>query len=310
MNLCSYDSTDHNALDSLSVLLQGFWTRGSDIPLIVLACKADPEPSQNATDPHRAASVCNVYGAGIVALDGGVDDPKRKMKESFNWIIRQIMANRGESRRPSLAGSSSPQSRRISLADASTSTSRAGSPVMSRQGSTGGGPLPSLQYKNRDVDLAEQRGEPKERVSRSGSVGLGLSIVQEAPVSESGPEYSTARMDRRDHISPRDELPLTARARKESSAPSIAPSSVSGARRHSHEVEDASSFEPMSVDFSAFAMAWSLTTSLRNSASSNPPLDLFFPRAEVVDKFLFSAVTGNGERSLANPKFKIADDLS
>lgn len=92
----SYDSTDPRALDSLSLLLQAFWTRGSDIPLIVLACKAQSEASLNATDPNKAAAVCNIYGAGIVALDGGVEDPKKKMKESFNWVIRQIMNNRGE----------------------------------------------------------------------------------------------------------------------------------------------------------------------------------------------------------------------
>lgn len=76
-------------------MLQAFWTRGSDVPLMVLACKAQTEASLNATDPNKAAAVCNVYGAGIVSLDGGVQDSGRKMKESFNWMIRTIMDNRG-----------------------------------------------------------------------------------------------------------------------------------------------------------------------------------------------------------------------
>lgn len=93
----SYDSTDPHALSSLSILLKAFWTRGSDVPLIVLACKSAPAGSSaNATDPKDAASVCNVYGAGIVTLDGGVEDPQRKARECFNWLIRQIMNNRGE----------------------------------------------------------------------------------------------------------------------------------------------------------------------------------------------------------------------
>lgn len=93
----SYDSTDPDALGSLSVLLKAFWTRGSDVPLIVLACKAlAPDQGRNATDPTEAAKVCNIYGAGIVTLDGGLEDPSRKTKESFKYIIRQIMENRGE----------------------------------------------------------------------------------------------------------------------------------------------------------------------------------------------------------------------
>lgn len=91
--LC-YDATDPNALEGLRKLLRAFWTRGTDVPLIVLACKADPELERNATDPNEAAKVCNVYGAGIVNLDGGVDDRGRKMKESFNWMVRTIMDNR------------------------------------------------------------------------------------------------------------------------------------------------------------------------------------------------------------------------
>lgn len=93
----SYDSTDPDALSALSVLLKAFWTRGSEVPLIVLACKAQPpDHGRNATDPTEAAKVCNIYGAGIVTLDGGLEDPGRKTKESFKYIIRQIMENRGK----------------------------------------------------------------------------------------------------------------------------------------------------------------------------------------------------------------------
>lgn len=91
----SYDATDPRALGSLSLLLQAFWTRGSETPLIVLACKANADDTLNATDTKKAAEICNVYGAGIVALDGGIADEGKKMKNSFNWLIRTIMDNRG-----------------------------------------------------------------------------------------------------------------------------------------------------------------------------------------------------------------------
>ncbi|KAK4054866.1 hypothetical protein OIV83_000790 [Microbotryomycetes sp. JL201] len=143
--LC-YDSTDPKALHALSKLLQAFWIRGSEIPLIVLACKAHTDPSLNATDLNRAAAVVNVYGAGIVALDGGERDPKRKTKESFNWLIRQIMANRGEDRRPSLAFSTcSNEERRQSSAE-STAMSR--SDTVSSTKSTSSRGLLSLSVVN------------------------------------------------------------------------------------------------------------------------------------------------------------------
>lgn len=44
------------------------------MPLIVLACKASLDDSLNSTDTKKAAEICNVYGAGIVSLDGGGND--------------------------------------------------------------------------------------------------------------------------------------------------------------------------------------------------------------------------------------------
>lgn len=89
--LC-YDASDPDALLGLSTLLQTFWSGGADVPLIVLACKSS---EHDAIDPEAAAELCNRYGAGIVRLDGGAEDPQRKAKESFSWLIRQIMDNRG-----------------------------------------------------------------------------------------------------------------------------------------------------------------------------------------------------------------------
>ncbi|GAA5980630.1 hypothetical protein JCM10908_001715 [Rhodotorula pacifica] len=92
--LC-YDASDPDALSGLSRLLRAFWSRGSDVPLIVLACKSSAIGS-DAVDPQAAADLCDSYGAGIVRLDGGTEDPQRKSKECFSWVIRQIMDNRGE----------------------------------------------------------------------------------------------------------------------------------------------------------------------------------------------------------------------
>lgn len=216
----SYDSTDPRALDSLSLLLQAFWTRGSDIPLIVLACKAQPEAARNATDPNRAAAVCNIYGAGIVALDGGVEDPRKKMKESFNWVIRQIMSNRGtcalcwcrrddadlsacalagEVRRPASSASSSPtESRRGSIlpSDPHSSIPYTSAPPSSASALSSTG-APVFDNPFGELSLPAYAGASssggaespsRSRGSRGGSLGLGLSIVQEAPVGSAEDE--------------------------------------------------------------------------------------------------------------------------
>ena len=92
--LLCYDASDPDALSDLSRFLRAFSTRGADVPLIVLACKSSATGS-DAVDPQAAADLCDSYGAGIVRLDGGTEDPQRKSKECFSWVIKQIMDNRG-----------------------------------------------------------------------------------------------------------------------------------------------------------------------------------------------------------------------
>ena len=92
--LLCYDASDPDALSDLSRFLRAFSTRGADVPLIVLACKSSATGS-DAVDPQAAAHLCDSYGAGIVRLDGGTEDPQRKSKECFSWVIKQIMDNRG-----------------------------------------------------------------------------------------------------------------------------------------------------------------------------------------------------------------------
>lgn len=93
--LHSYDATNPRALATLQQLLGGFWTRGG-IKLIVLACKSDPDPKRNLVDPNKAAQICQQYSAGLVPLDGGIDDPKQKQKTSFKWMCRAALESRGE----------------------------------------------------------------------------------------------------------------------------------------------------------------------------------------------------------------------
>lgn len=92
--LLCYDASDPDALSGLSRFLRAVSTRDADSPLIVLACKSSAI-GNDAIDPQAAADLCDAYGAGIIRLDGGTEDPQRKSKDCFSWVIKQIMENRG-----------------------------------------------------------------------------------------------------------------------------------------------------------------------------------------------------------------------
>ncbi|GAA6019171.1 hypothetical protein JCM11491_001401 [Sporobolomyces phaffii] len=288
--LC-YDSTDPDALSSLSVLLKAFWTRGSDVPLIVLACKAlAPEVSgggrcKNATDPTDAARVCNVYGAGIVTLDGGLDDANRKTKESFKYIIRQIMENRGEGIRPASA----------SVASTSPATSRRGSEqyaTTSRSpfSAAGTGPPSSSRRPS-----AVSNNDDEYEVHGDG-LGLGLSVVQEAPLGTP---------TRRDPVDEPDEHPRPvghgpSSAFEEPLSPkSQAPTYVSDSVPAYEPPGERSRSQRLSAAETSPTQQRSSPTQVeaerRTSTTKVAPLDLFFTREDMIDKFLYAAVTGNDE---------------
>lgn len=110
-----------------------------------------------------------MYGAGIVALDGGIEDAGKKMKNSFNWMIRTIMDNRGEIRRESIT-ISPPQSRKASTTQPYRSSrlepsSVSNSPEMSRRGS--GGVTFENPFGNSDVNtpILESSSTPKRNTS-------------------------------------------------------------------------------------------------------------------------------------------------
>ncbi|GAA5920776.1 hypothetical protein JCM1841_004185 [Sporobolomyces salmonicolor] len=278
--LC-YDSTDPAALSSLSILLKAFWTRGSDVPLIVLACKAVPSApppsssssgSQNATDPKEAAKVCNVYGAGIVTLDGGVDDPQRKTKECFNWIIRQIMDNRGEIRRPASAASTSLSGSRRGSVQHYAMTSK--SPVTS---------APSSASSSAFADRLHSPSGPQDRLIRSDSLGagLGLSVVREAPVGRSEGE---GEGEAHEGAAPAPELQQQHQLEPLSSPNSAAPTYESEAPTYATTEEREGEGE---IDEGQ--------PHQRKSAKT-AALDLYFSRDDMIDKFLYAAVTGNDEQ--------------
>ncbi|GAA6063004.1 hypothetical protein JCM10212_002645 [Sporobolomyces blumeae] len=283
--LC-YDSTDPDALSSLSVLLKAFWTRGSDVPLIVLACKAvPPDLGKNATDPLQASKVCNVYGAGIVTLDGGLDDPSRKTKESFKYIIRQIMENRGEMTRPlSSTASHSPTEERYGSLHQYATTSR--SPFTGGSSSDTSPAFSDGQHRLHDQS---PRFPP-----RNDSVGLGLPVVRETPLdSPQQHEISSGSL-------PPPVPPFSSAAPEEPLSPrSQAPTYTSDAPTYRTEgqayLEEQFAQQVHGGEGPSGELAPGDIFDNRGSSGKTAALDLYFSRDDMIDKFLYASVTGNDE---------------
>ncbi|BGP44775.1 hypothetical protein JCM10450v2_000589 [Rhodotorula kratochvilovae] len=283
-----YDSTDARSLSSLSLLLKAFWTRGSDVPLIVLACKAAPlsDPGGNAIDPKEAAAICNVYGAGIVTLDGGIDDPQRKTKECFNWLIRQIMDNRGELIRPPSSASASPTDSRRGSLRASSSIAYAttsSAPITSRPPSS---PLPDTP--------APAHGARASHLVRTDSLPLGLAVVEEAPLGADGqPAQGVKEDDEPDYDAEAAEAVaamLASVARGEDDAD--VPYAPLAAPQEPEQQEK----PPQEEHFSAGVVPYSPPAALERRGFKPQTLDLFFKRDDLIDKFLFASVAGNDEQ--------------
>ncbi|GAA6032824.1 hypothetical protein JCM8097_000814 [Rhodosporidiobolus ruineniae] len=261
--LC-YDSTDPTSLNSLSTLLQAFWTRGSHVPLIVLACKA-PSPSSppsafRGVDPREAAAVCNVYGAGIVQLDGGVEDPQRKAKDCFNWVIRHIVANRAaEDDDPS-----QPLSPSASTVIAPLSPSPASKPPLARSNS------------------------------------LGLGVVQDAPVGDfSSSSVSSAAATTPGEGAGRGEGGEEEEKRRAQEAlDREVDAALRAALGEADEAPDEAPREPVAERAAQVVegVQQPVQPEEGRRSSKTAALDLYFRRDDLIDKFLFAAVSGNDEQ--------------
>ncbi|GAA5887683.1 hypothetical protein JCM6882_001495 [Rhodosporidiobolus microsporus] len=317
-----YDSTDPTSLTSLSTLLRAFWTRGSDVPLIVLACKASPSstpvaPGSTAhqVDPKEAAAICNVFGAGIVQLDGGVEDPKRKSRECFNWLIRQIMDNRGEIPRPPSSASHSHSHSHSHSVSHSATHSASHSPSASRRHSLHASSITTPTTASSSAGAGDDSPPPAAGASGSGrkdSLGLGLSVVQEAPVGDP----SSAAPATSPNNFPVSGVDAAQQAALDAEADAALRAAFSEAG-----VEDETREAPLSpvgtVQTATSGgtggperVALGVGTDRARGAvvlpqpgagadrrgSKTAALDLYFSREDLIDKFLFAAVSGNDEQ--------------
>ncbi|BGO96614.1 hypothetical protein NBRC10513v2_000552 [Rhodotorula toruloides] len=264
--LC-YDASNANSLDSLSTLLKAFWTRGSDVPLIVLACKSGgPSASQpDAADPRLAANICNVYGAGIVQLDGGLEDPQRKAKECFNWVIRQIMDNRGE---PIVSVPNSPtSSRRDSVQRGITSSAYATTPDVAIRRPSASGPLTLSVVEESPVTAEVQRSAQEQAELEAADA--------EADAAVAALLAATGAVDD-------DDAKLSAEPRTE----------TRGARPRTPLYVSAT---PAELD-GKLQVGEVPPPPIERRGSKTTSMDLFFRREDLIDKFLFAAVAGNDEQ--------------
>ncbi|GAA5850229.1 hypothetical protein JCM8547_001051 [Rhodosporidiobolus lusitaniae] len=342
--LC-YDSTDPSSLTSLSLLLRAFWIRGSGIPLVVLGCKASPpvllssptsptspttptssqSPSQakktSAVDPNEASRLSTVYGArGLIQLDGGAEDREKKAQPCWTVMVQMVMQGRGEldTNTPTTASSSSPPaSRRVSLRSTSLLPSVSSAPLAPSSSTITDPTRPRLPRGDSLSNLSSAAG--------AGGQGLGLSVVQEAPVGrvEGGGAVSGARGG----AGEAEEEDPAARAKREldeevERALQAALGGSSTADEKQKEDNDglsrarpvtvtstmtgASSTgtggggprDPMrgQVVLPSKPVAIAQTLGPERRGSKGGALDLYFKGEDVIDKFLFAAVSGNDEQ--------------
>ncbi|BGP04759.1 Ras guanine nucleotide exchange factor R [Rhodotorula toruloides] len=264
--LC-YDASNANSLDSLSTLLKAFWTRGSDVPLIVLACKSGgPGATQpDAADPRLAANICNVYGAGIVQLDGGLEDPQRKSKECFNWVIRQIMDNRGESM--ASVPDSPTSSRRDSVQRGTTSFAYATVPDAAIHRPSASGPL-ALSVVEESPVTAEAQRSAQEQAELEAADAEADAAVAALLAATGAVDDDDAKLSAEPHTEMRGARPRT-------------PLYVSAT--------------PAELD-GKLQVAEVPPPPIERRGSKTTSMDLFFRREDLIDKFLFAAVAGNDEQ--------------
>ncbi|GAA98387.1 uncharacterized protein L969DRAFT_46314 [Mixia osmundae IAM 14324] len=262
--LC-YDASNPGALTGLRGLLNAFWRRGG-VNLIVLACKSSPIESQNAVLPMRAAEMCTVYGAGIVQLDGGLADPSKKTRNSFGWLIRSILETRG-------------------LQVGADSSSR-GSKTLSAQAES----RTWTEMEPRDVPEHSRHSSPaaylrRQSVDRQGPPrnDLGLGTVQSAPVNGE-PQDRTTSLESRLSISEDSREASTPRSRH--SVVSVSSKSSAGAP---------SSAGSILIDRRSSTQGNSI---LGGYSGRSVAADVYHSTDEVIDKFLFAAVTGNDEQQV------------
>jgi len=67
--------------------------RALNLPIIVLACKAD---LPRRIEPDRALDVLTKYDVGLVEVTTAHDTGKGKMRQSFDWLVKAIFRARGE----------------------------------------------------------------------------------------------------------------------------------------------------------------------------------------------------------------------
>ncbi|KAH8927879.1 ras GEF [Atractiella rhizophila] len=265
-----YDATDPRAIHTLATLLHSFWTRGKEVPMIVLACKSPTDPALNKTDPLKAAEACNVFGTGIVMLDGGVEDPQKKMSQSFKWIIKTILQNRGNIHRPGSSASVSVHRQQQFSPDSSRPTSPDTTVTMKHSwtSSSGGGSkkkrLPPSSPPSESSDLKSIGDVDSDREKEGGGERESVVIARLAAVEEGTADE--------EEVEPEKE-------------------------EGGEDDDTAESTEEGKVGFEA-QMATGAppevgASSLPDPAALSQAGDMYFDKKIIIDKFLHASVTGN-----------------
>ncbi|KAF8973945.1 ras guanine nucleotide exchange factor domain-containing protein [Flammula alnicola] len=88
-----YDSSHKSSYQPVEGLLKGY--RSMILPIMVLGCKADLE---HEVQPFDVLAMLKQYDTGLIEVSNTSDSGKGKMKQSFQYLLKAILRQRGSDR--------------------------------------------------------------------------------------------------------------------------------------------------------------------------------------------------------------------
>ncbi|PWN47626.1 ras GEF [Violaceomyces palustris] len=101
--LC-YDAAKISSFRGMSELLENFAM--ANLSTVMLACKSEVHPK--AVDPYYASDMASVYNVGLAECTVQSEEGKKRMRDCFSYLVKEVAkARSGKQRRSSSATSSS-----------------------------------------------------------------------------------------------------------------------------------------------------------------------------------------------------------
>ncbi|PPQ64266.1 hypothetical protein CVT24_008404 [Panaeolus cyanescens] len=146
-----YDSSNMSSYQPIELLLRGY--RSVSMPLMVLECKSD---LKHQIDSTQALQTLKQYDTGLIKVSSQDDAGRHKMWQSFRWILKAILRQRGSN---SIIDDRNPASPTLltnkdALWERSSANTPTGSPMMLNHSNAS--PTVAMMSNSRKPDLPKE----------------------------------------------------------------------------------------------------------------------------------------------------------